>query len=79
MARAEGYIVMPLPNPKPPGAKPVNAKPEKVKTDQPHCSECDQDMVVTLSVPVPHAPGFEDVFYECPTCHREVKRTAIPF
>ena len=44
----------------------------------PICPDCKEEMAVVLSVPVPHAAGFEDVFYQCPTCHIEVKRTAIP-
>ena len=69
---------MPLRKPIPTSDKPKSNKPRHNKPDVPHCTDCDEDMVMTLSVPVPHAPGFDDVFYECPTCHHEVKRTAIP-
>jgi hypothetical protein len=54
------------------------AKSENDRPEPPRCKDCDEEMVVTLSVPLSYAPGFEDVFYECPTCKAEVKLTAIP-
>ena len=54
------------------------AKPKKNHPDAPVCKACNEEMVLILTVPVPNAPGFEDVFYECPACNAEVKITAIP-
>lgn len=54
------------------------AKPKKDRPDVPICRECKEEMVSILSVPLPNATGFEDVFYECPVCKMEVKLTAIP-
>ncbi len=54
------------------------AKPKKDRLDTPMCKDCRKEMVFTLSVPLPNAPGFEDVYYECPACKAEVKLTAIP-
>ena len=54
------------------------AKPKKDRFEKPFCQDCKQDMLAVLSVPLTYAPGFEDVFYECPTCQREVKLTVIP-
>ena len=54
------------------------AKPKKDIPDRPICKDCKEEMIATLSVPLPNAQGFEDVYYECPVCKAEVKRTAIP-
>ena len=54
------------------------AKPRDDKPEVPHCPDCKTEMAAVLSVPLAYAPGFEDLFYECPTCTHEVKRTAIP-
>ena len=53
------------------------AKPRDDKPEVPHCPDCKTEMAAVLSVPLAYAPGFEDVFYECPTCTHEVKRTAM--
>ena len=54
------------------------SKLNKDRPEKPFCQDCKEAMFPVLSVPLTYAPGFEDVFYECPTCHKEVKLTAIP-
>jgi hypothetical protein len=60
-----------------PIAKPKQQRP-KDRPATPVCEDCGKAMLPTLSVPLPNAPGFEDIYYECPVCKAEVKRTAIP-
>jgi hypothetical protein len=44
----------------------------------PICTDCDEEMMPVLTVPLAGASEFEDVFYECPVCKFEVKLTSIP-
>lgn len=60
----------------PPATPP--ATPENGRVETPVCEQCKKETVPVLSVPLPYAPGFEDIYYQCPVCKVEVKRTALP-
>jgi len=44
----------------------------------PICTDCNEEMIPVLTVPLKNAAEFEDVFYECPVCRFEMKLTSIP-
>ena len=53
-------------------------QPKQYRPLVPICTDCDEEMIPVLIVPLKDASEFEDVFYECPVCKFEVKLTSIP-